>query len=326
MWGICLFTTLHDKKKGLSGHQRELLAGFLMMLKEDNTRNSTNIFYFSLFIMTNTLARKRVRSPLKWAGGKYQILDKIGKYLPKGGRLVDPFVGSAVTFLNFDYDEYYLNDINRDLINLYKAIKAEQREFIEYAKSYFTPANCSENRYYKFREIFNNTDDVMEKSAILLYLNRHGYNGLYRVNGSGVFNTPWSHRLKPPYFPEKELYLFAEKAKKAVFRCMDFEKVMQRTKFGDRCYADPPYIAYSRTANFTAYDAGGFTLEQHKRLAVLATELYQKGIPVLISNHYTPLTKKLYQSARKYKFPVQRMISCNGTNRGKVMEVLAVFK
>ena len=273
-----------------------------------------------------TKLMKKVRPPLKWAGGKYQILDRIAKYLPEGDCLTEPFLGSGVIFLNFDYDQYYLNDINKDLINLYKTIQTEGRNFIDYAKSYFTPENCTEVRYYDLREVFNHTEDVIEKSAILLFINKFGFNSLLRFNRSGACNTPWGHRHKPPAFPEKELLHFAHKAKKAVFRCMDFESVMRRAKPGWKIYADPPYIPYSSTANFTAYHANGFTIAQHKRLAVLAEDLYQKGIPVLISNHYTPLTKKLYHSARKYKFPVQRMISCNGKKREKVMEILAVYK
>jgi len=272
------------------------------------------------------IAKIRNRPPLKWAGGKYKLVDKIAKYLPKGGRLIEPFVGSGAVFLNLEYDEYYLNDINKDLINLYKTIQHDGHEFIEFAKSFFIPKFHSENRFYDLRERFNFSDDIVEKSAILIYINKFGFNGLIRYNASGGMNVPFGHHKKMPYFPEKELIHFFNKSKKAVFRCMDFEKVINRAKANDVIYCDPPYFPISKTANFTAYSSGGFAENQQISLSLLAEKMKAKGIPIVISNHYTPATVKLYKVARKYKFPVQRMISCNGEKREKAMEILAVYK
>lgn len=272
------------------------------------------------------IANIKKRPPLKWAGGKYNLIERIAKYLPNGGRLVEPFVGSGAVFLNLEYDEYYLNDINKDLINLYKTIQANGKDFIGYANSFFTPKYHTENSFYELRERFNNSDDITEKSAILIYINKFGFNGLMRYNASGGMNVPFGHHKKMPYFPEKELIHFFNKSKKAVFRCMDFQKVISRAKADDVIYCDPPYVPVSKTANFTAYSAGGFSELEQVSLSKLAEEMKSKGIPIVISNHYTPITKKLYKAARKYKFPVQRMISCNGEKREKAMEILAVYK
>jgi DNA adenine methylase len=106
----------------------------------------------------------------------------------------------------------------------------------------------------------------------------------------------------------------------------DFTEVMAAARPGDVFYCDPPYVPLSETANFTTYSAGGFSMDQQAELARLAIELSQAGIPVLISNHETEFTNNAYQSASITRIQVQRSISCDGNNRGKVGEVLALFE
>lgn len=271
-------------------------------------------------------ATPRIRPPLKWAGNKFQILERINAKLPAGKRLIEPFSGSAALFLNTDFDRYLLNDINSDLIHFYKTLQSEGRAFIDYAKHLFTSDNNAEEAYYDLREQFNDTDNARLKAALFLYINKHGYNGLCRYNASGRLNVPFG-RYKRPYFPEKELLYFFEKSRKNVtFENKSFEAVMKNAREGDVVYCDPPYVPLSDTANFTAYSAGGFSMHQQKQLAELAEQLAQNGISVLISNHYTSVTKSIYSGAIKYKFDVRRTISCDGTQRNMAREVLAVFK
>jgi len=117
---------------------------------------------------------------LKWAGNKYQILSRIVQELPQGSRLIEPFAGSGAVFLNTDFDRYLINDINPDLIGLFETLKQRGEAFIDYAAGFFTPRYNGEKAYYRLRDRFNRTRDVSEKSALFLYLNRHGYNGLCR--------------------------------------------------------------------------------------------------------------------------------------------------
>lgn len=267
---------------------------------------------------------KRNRPPLKWAGGKYQILDRIAEQLPKGDRLIEPFVGSGTVFLNSDYKRFVLNDINADLINFYKILKREGEDFICFAKKYFNTKNNTEESYYRLRDEFNKTEDITYKSALFLYINKHGYNGLIRYNASGGFNVPFGRRKKS-HFPEKEMHYFLQKAKRASFSCKDFEHPMKKAKQGDVIYCDPPYVPLSSTANFTAYSTEGFGPDEQRRLALLAKELSNKGIAVIISNHCTDFTRSIYKDAKKYTFPVRRFISCNGAKREHAMEILAVY-
>ncbi len=276
--------------------------------------------------MTNSRsAKKPVRPFLKWAGNKYRILEHIQQHLPAGKRLVEPFVGSGALFLNSDYDRYLLADSNLDLINLYNILKKEGPGFIHYAQDLFAGKYNNAENYYQFRQEFNTTEDVRRKSALFIYLNRHGYNGLCRYNRKGGFNVPFG-RYKRPYYPAAEMLHFHLKAKKAVFKHQDFQKIITTTKPGDVIYCDPPYVPLSDSANFTTYSAAGFDLQQQHRLAELADECLLRGIPVLISNHDTKLTRKIYQTASKKKFfDVRRFISCNGQKRQHAGEVLAVF-
>ena len=262
---------------------------------------------------------------LKWAGGKYRLVERIKDQLPPGRRLVEPFAGSGAVFLNTDYPSFLLSDSNADLINLYQHLKEGGGDFIEHCRRYFTPAANREQEYYRLRARFNGAPGKQEKAALFLYLNRHGYNGLCRYNASGMFNTPFG-KYKKPYFPEKEMLYFAQRAQRADFACRDFRKTMMSLEPGDIVYCDPPYAPLSVTANFTEYSGGGFGSREQEELAELAGKLAGRGIPVLLSNHDTEFTRQIYRGAKFTSFKVQRFISCRGNNRNKAAELLALFE
>lgn len=261
---------------------------------------------------------------LKWAGNKYKIVERIKALLPSGQRLVEPFVGSGALFLNTDYPRYLLTDANEDLINLYQHLQTEGEAFIAYCRPLFSPENNDEEKYYAFRTKFNATKNLREKSALFIYLNRHCYNGLCRYNSKGIFNVPFG-RYKKPYFPEKEMLFFYQKAQSAEFLHLDFHQVMENCNQDDVVYCDPPYAPLSETANFTAYHKLDFGILQQKQLAEQANLLAAKGITVVISNHDTDFVRAIYSTADLQPLTVQRFISCNGSKRKKANEILALF-
>jgi DNA adenine methylase len=110
---------------------------------------------------------------LKWAGGKYKIIDRIQRALPKGRRLIEPFAGSGAVFLNVDFEEYLIADTNADSIHLYKLVQAHGKDFTKYACALFTPENNTEAVFYDLRAEFNVCTDLVRKSALFVYLNRH---------------------------------------------------------------------------------------------------------------------------------------------------------
>ena len=231
---------------------------------------------------------KKNRAFLKWAGGKYPLLDDIKRHLPKGECLVEPFVGAGSVFLNTDFSRYILADINSDLISLYNIVKMRTDEYVQAARELFVPeTNCAEV-YYQFREEFNKSQDPFRRAVLFLYLNRYGYNGLCR--------------------------------------CESYADSMARADDASVVYCDPPYAPLSATANFTAYHTNSFTLEQQAHLAEIAEGLVDRHIPVLISNHDTMLTREWYQRAKLHVVKVRRSISSNGGTRKKVDELLALYK
>ncbi|WP_312952566.1 adenine-specific DNA-methyltransferase [Superficieibacter sp.] len=268
---------------------------------------------------------KKNRAFLKWAGGKYSLLDDIKKHLPEGECLIEPFVGAGSVFLNTDFSHYILADINSDLISLYNTVKTQTEEYVDAARAMFTPENNVAEAYYLLRDEFNRCQDPLRRAVLFLYLNRHGYNGLCRYNLRGEFNVPFG-RYKKPYFPQDELYHFAQKAQNATFLCETYEDSMRRAKSGSVVYCDPPYAPLSTTANFTAYHTNSFTLEQQAHLAQLAEDLVNNQIPVLISNHDTVQTREWYKLAAKTRIKVRRSISSNGGTRKKVSELLALYR
>jgi DNA adenine methylase len=269
-----------------------------------------------------------MRSALKWAGGKKKVINDIANLLPTKGkkRLVEPFVGGGSVFLNLDFDEYLLVDMNKDLINLFNIIKNQPTEYITDAQKFFSGESNQPEKYYELRSQFNQSADPYERSLLFLYLNRHGYNGLCRYNKSGGYNVPFG-RYKHPYFPLKELEYFSEKAQKAMFMQGDFETAFSQLRTNDVVYCDPPYSPINPTSNFTAYAGNSFTDEDQRRLVNCAEKAKNKGIPTLISNHYVDFTRELYKgAAKKTLFQVQRSISQKGKGRFKVKEILALYK
>lgn len=262
---------------------------------------------------------------LKWAGNKYRLIDRIRQVLPPGRRLVEPFAGSAALFLNSDYPAYLLADANVDLINLFQLVQADGDAFIAECKRYFVPETNDEAVYYRLRDQFNAATDVRLRSALFLYMNRHGYNGLCRYNSQGKFNVPFGRYVRP-YFPEEEMRGFCRKARRATFVHAGFDRIMATVQPGDVIYCDPPYVPLSPTAHFTNYSATRFGTAEQQLLAEWAEAAAARGVPVVISNHDTEFTQKVYRQADLTRFPVQRNISCKGSSRGAVRELLAVYR
>ncbi len=261
---------------------------------------------------------------LKWAGNKFQILDKIMAILPEGSRLIEPFVGSGAVFLNGRYNKNVLADANPDIIHLFNHVKNEGQPFIDDCRALFTDETNTPEAYYEMRELFNTTTDPRERALMFVYFNRHGYNGLCRYNSKGGFNVPFG-KYKKPYFPQDEMMAFHKRSQHARFVCQDFSTTMLAAKPGDVVYCDPPYVPLSETASFTTYSAGGFGQAEQEKLGELAEELSSRGVTVIISNHDTEFTQHVYRKAKIYPFDVRRSISCKGDKRDKASEVLALF-
>lgn len=276
-----------------------------------------------------------IKSPIKWAGGKNRVMPQLLKHLPKADCLIEPFVGSGTVFMNTEYRRYVLCDNNLNLINFFRQLTDRPEDTIAACREVFSGGNTAEE-FYKRRAEFNalgekadsDPDAAMFLAALFLYLNRHGYNGLYRVNLKGEFNVPFG-KFAAPYFPEKEMRLFAEKANdtKAIFMHSDFRLSIRAVVYASDdsvIYCDPPYIPTSETANFTAYGKP-FTLDDHRSLvANLLNANRQFGTRAVISNSDTPETREIYSAFNLHAFSVRRSVSAK--SRGMAGEVIGVLR
>lgn len=260
---------------------------------------------------------------LKWAGGKFRLVDTLKKHFPQGKRFVDPFFGSGAVSLNVDYPDYFANDANGQLVDFWIALRNKGPIFIAKCEALFDENNNTKDRYFEIRQAFNFGQIGPEA---FLYLNRHGFNGLCRYNKNGLFNVPFG-RYDHPYFPRKELEAALEFAKKLTMTCGDFTAVFDKVREGDVVYCDPPYVPLSSTASFTSYSKGGFGMEAQLKLVRCVEDAAMFGATVIVSNHDTPITRDLYKNADEiHTLDVQRNISCNGAKRGKAKELIAVYR
>jgi DNA adenine methylase len=262
---------------------------------------------------------------LKWAGGKFRVLEQILPRIPQGDRLVEPFAGSAAVALNAGFPSALVADSNGDLIDLYRSIKDDPDRFIREASELFVRAQNSRASFEALRAEFNESDNPFRRSVIFVYLNRHGFNGLCRYNAKGRFNVPFGKYTRPG-FPGAEIRNFAIAAQRMEFRHQDFLSTMSSAVPGDVIYCDPPYVPLSVTSNFTSYAPGSFGFAEQTALAAKARECATRGIPVVISNHNTPESRALYADAELHKFEVQRFISSKASTRGHAPELLAIFR
>lgn len=275
-----------------------------------------------------------IKSPIKWAGGKTRVMPELLKHLPKADCLIEPFVGSGTVFMNTEYRRYVLCDSNRALINFFRVLTSDTERLIGTARGMFLNGN-NEERYYDRRELFNTMqwsdtgkpDTALLYAALFLYLNRHSFNGLYRVNQKGEHNVPFG-KYAAPYFPADELRSFAEKANdtKAVFIDGDFRHTIPdvvQLVYDAVIYCDPPYIPASKTANFTAYGKPFTTLDHRDLVALLVAANRQHGTRSVISNSDTPETREIYSAFNLHAFSVRRSISANSRDMaGEVIGVL----
>lgn len=260
---------------------------------------------------------------LKWAGNKTAVMPELLKHLPSGPRLVEPFAGSCAVMMATDYPSYLVADINYDLINLYQKAKAFPDELIECTRAHFIRDNNPESYYLnRARFNFDTTATGIERAALFVYLNRHGYRGMCRYNKSGVFNVPFGNYANP-YFPEKEIRLFSEKAQRATFICAEFDETLalDMMKSGDVIYCDPPY-----DGTFNGYHSSGFGEDEQYRLASILERRSSLGFPVVASNADTSLTSSLYRSFALHRISAPRSIGVAAGNGKSAKEIIAVSR
>lgn len=279
---------------------------------------------------------------LKWVGGKTQLLPELlkhvpgatGEYITPGGfgAYYEPFLGGGALFFELSRlgllkHGAVLSDANKELINCYTQLRDHAKDVITELR--YHSEKHSEKHYYALREAnFEGAlqDARLVRAARFIYINKAGYNGLWRVNRKGECNVPWGKHAK--FEPDEEnLIACADALRFSIIRTLGFEEALcehalLEPSAGDLVYADPPYLPVSATANFTGYTKGGFESEHQMLLAKLLYRLARRGVHIIASNADVPACRELYGIFDLHEVQARRAVNCKGKKRGKVGELI----
>jgi DNA adenine methylase len=266
---------------------------------------------------------------LKWAGGKTQLLKQLAAYLPGHfNRYYEPFLGGGALFLRLQPQAAVLNDSNPALIAAYRHVQSHLDELLALLcplrQHYHTlDHDAQQAYYYRQRQRYNQLPvGTLEKSALLIFLNKTCYNGLYRENGRGAFNVPFGRYTNPAMFAADNLRAVARALRDATLVNSDFAAAVATAQAGDFVYFDPPYMPLSATAAFTHYTGDDFGPTQQATLADTARELAQRGVLVMLSNSDTPFIRDLYRDFEQHQVGAIRAINSNRERRGRISELV----
>jgi DNA adenine methylase len=265
---------------------------------------------------------------LKWVGGKRQLLQELRAHFPISYEgYHEPFIGGGAVFFEMEPTEGSINDLNRRLITFYEVIRDYPEDLIEenqrhrYEEDYYYEARNRFNELYLLKE--RSIEQQIEEASLMLYLNRTGYNGLYRVNQSNEFNVPFGTHQNPDFVRERQIRKANFVLEGTEIYNRDFSYLKNCAAEGDLVYFDPPYEPVSKTADFTEYQSEGFDKDDQRRLRDLAEQLSNRGVNVVISN--SPPVWELYRDIDEFEVNTvgaSRMINSDADNRDDVAEVI----
>lgn len=296
--------------------------------------------------------QRQVKPFLKWAGGKGQLIEQIASYLPralKQGRIkkyLEPFLGGGALFFwldeNYNFEDIYLYEINPVVQTCYQVIKKDIKKLVkelgQLESEYLSKSDSKrEKLFYERRDEFNAylkrslSNGYVRRVALLIFLNKTCFNGLYRVNSSGEFNVPFGCYKNPTICDEENLLGVHDSLQRAEIICGDFALCLERADNESFVYFDPPYRPISTTANFTNYFSHAFDDIQQKRLRRIYGALDEKGAAVMLSNsdpkNFNPsddFFDDLYSGYRIERLTATRLINCNAEKRGVITEILVM--
>ena len=258
---------------------------------------------------------------VKWAGGKRQLIPQIRERMPeKYNDYYEPFVGGGAVIFDLLPANALINDINKALINTYRTICNESDAFLKEVNRLDNDMwEDGKKYYYSIREHYNDklmrSEYDVELAALFVFINKHCFNGLYRVNGKGLFNVPYNNSRRVSV-DEDVIIATSEYLRGVTIIDGDFEQACKNAKKGDFVFIDSPYAPLNPTS-FESYTKEGFDIESHKRLAKLYDELTARGCYCMLMNHNTELINELYGN-KDYKIDVvsvNRMINSDASNR-----------
>ena len=268
--------------------------------------------------------RKVPRPFLKWVGGKTQLLQSLERLVPGGfRRYFEPFVGGGALFFHTRPHNAVLTDLNDELVDCYRAVRDHLDDVVDVLRGHV----YEKNYFYSVRQLDRHTLPLAERAARTIFLNRTGFNGLYRVNSRGGFNVPFGRYKNPLICDEDNLPACSALLKRATIQVATFSEAMAQAGEGDFVYLDPPYVPISSTSNFTSYVAGGFGPLEQQQLAEELIGLNERGARFVLSNADTPETRRMYSDLGIRGLQIDSVMASRAVNsrpdaRGKVSELL----
>lgn len=266
---------------------------------------------------------------LKWAGGKGQLLEQLEPLLPPladGARYVEPFLGSGALFFHLRRTRgprpALLSDSNAELIGAYRVLRDHVDGLLRALNRH--QAAHGEEHFYEVRATDPAALTPVEAAARLIYLNKTGYNGLYRVNSAGEFNVPFGRYARPRIADEANLRGVSEALADVSLEVADFREVVLHASADDFIYLDPPYVPVSGTASFTSYTRDCFGEHDQIELAATYRALDERGCRLMLSNSDTDLVRQMYVGYELKRVKAKRMINSNGARRGFVRELVVL--
>lgn len=256
---------------------------------------------------------------VKWAGGKRQLLTQIKERMPKKfNHYYEPFVGGGAVLFDLLPKNAIINDINKSLINTYRQIKDRPEEFLKVISVFDENIiDGGKEYFYSRREFYNDkmmkAEFDIELAALFVFLNKHCFNGLYRVNGKGLFNVPYNNSKKASC-TEENIMEISEYLKTITILEGDFENACEEATKEDFMFLDSPYAPLNPTS-FESYTKEGFNIESHKRLSNLFKELSERGCYCMLTNHNTEFINELYSDFKREVVSVKRSINVNANKR-----------
>jgi DNA adenine methylase len=257
---------------------------------------------------------------LKWAGGKRQLLSHLARHVPdRFGAYFEPFIGGGALFFMLRPERATLGDVNERLVRTYRGVAGHVEHVVRLLGAY----PHEEAFFYRLRATAIDACSDAEVAAWFIYLNRTGYNGLYRVNRKNEFNVPFGRYTNPTVCDAPTLRSCAAALADKDLVVDDFEPIAARARPGDFVYFDPPYAPLSATSSFTSYTAGGFGPDDQRRLRDVALALKRRGVHVLLSNSAAPLIRELYADGFEiFEVSATRMVNSRASGRGAIKELV----
>ncbi len=274
------------------------------------------------------MAKNKLIAPfLKWVGGKRQLIPEIKRLLPDNlvrSVYYEPFVGGGALLFELQPKRAVINDYNRELINVYQVVRDNPEELIADLQRHENTAEY----FYSLRSldrepVFGTLTDI-ERASRIIYLNKTCYNGLYRVNSEGQFNSPFGKYKNPNIVNEPIIRAVSKYLNKVdiEIRNEDYEQVLNDLPANAFVYFDPPYHPVSESSNFTGYVQGGWSEEDQIRLRNVCDALNARGIRFLLSNSAAGFIREIYAAYHIHIVRASRAINSVPTGRGQVDEFL----